>query len=128
MQSFAEGVPLQETNTLLNEQGSTSAIGEAADGFKNITDRIGNDNAKSAEANSSRDLALLAIQSQRLERSDEVEEAVVIVVEKKNNRRLEAVVRLRDGSKVEVKELIIFCKTLLPPYAIPEMITIMNSF
>ncbi len=60
---------------------------------------------------------------------DVVEEAVVLAVkEKEENLKLEAVIILRSGMDIKEEALILFLKTKLPVYAIPEKITFVASF
>ena len=61
-------------------------------------------------------------------KNDLVEEAAVIVVEKKESRELEAVVRLKKGSNIKINDLKVLCKTILPSYAVPQTITILDNF
>ena len=60
---------------------------------------------------------------------DSIEEAAVIVVQKKEeNKELEAVVRLSKGAEVSTRDLMLFCKKIIPSYAVPEHITIIEDF
>lgn len=58
-----------------------------------------------------------------------IEEAAVIVVEKADeNKELEAVVRLSKGAEVSTRDLMLFCKKIIPSYAVPEHMTIIEDF
>ncbi len=58
-----------------------------------------------------------------------VKEAAVIVVQKNgHSKELEAAVRLAEGSDVGHEALLLFCRTQLPPYAVPQKLTIMKDF
>ena len=60
---------------------------------------------------------------------DNIEEAAVIVVQKENdNKELEAVVRLSKGAEVSTRELMLFCKKIIPSYAVPEHMIIIEDF
>ena len=59
---------------------------------------------------------------------EDVEEAAVIMVSDKNEKELEAVVRLVEGAQVDPKELLLFCKDRIPPYAVPHQLTVMEDF
>lgn len=62
-------------------------------------------------------------------KNDLVYEAAVIVLNKDlDEKELTAVVRLVDGAEIEAKNLIDFCKLLLPSYMVPQTITIMCEF
>lgn len=58
-----------------------------------------------------------------------VEEAAVIVVQKDDeSKELEAVVRLSKGAEVSTRELMLFCKKIIPSYAVPENMTMIEDF
>ncbi|MFK5972004.1 MAG: amino acid adenylation domain-containing protein [Flavobacteriaceae bacterium] len=64
-----------------------------------------------------------------LTRHEKVKEAAVYVIEKENNNReLSAAVLLMPKSKAKPQELVSFCKLLLPSYAIPNKIDILDNF
>ena len=58
-----------------------------------------------------------------------VKAAAVVMVQKiADSRNLEAVVNLEDGMDYDTEDLIRFCKDRLPPYSVPEKITILKDF
>lgn len=58
-----------------------------------------------------------------------ISEAAVIMVKKElETRELEAVVCLADGAKINVNDVVNFCKLFLPSYMVPQTITIMHKF
>ena len=60
---------------------------------------------------------------------EEVEEAAVIILEKENDtKELEAVVRLKQDANADARDLMLFCKNIIPPYAVPEHMTIIADF
>jgi len=62
-------------------------------------------------------------------KNDTVKEAAVVMVRKDaDNRSLEAVVRLKNPDDGTTDDLIRFCKTKLPPYSVPQKISILNDF
>ncbi len=62
-------------------------------------------------------------------KSDAVKEAAVVMVQKdSDNRTLEAVVKLVEPSEYTTDDLLRFCKDRLPPYSVPQKITLLNGF
>jgi acyl-coenzyme A synthetase/AMP-(fatty) acid ligase len=62
-------------------------------------------------------------------KNDHVEEAAVIVIHKDgNNKELEAVVRLVEGAEADAGDILLFCKNLLPSYALPQSLTVVKEF
>lgn len=62
-------------------------------------------------------------------KNKQVKEAAVILVQKNGRpKELEAAVRLEEGSGVDPEALLLFCKGILPPYAVPQKLTIMKDF
>jgi len=60
---------------------------------------------------------------------ERVEEAAVILVQKEDgDKELEAVLRLSEGAEVNTRELMLFCKKIIPSYAVPEHMTIIDDF
>ncbi len=62
-------------------------------------------------------------------KNDAVKEAAVVMVQKDaDNREIEAVVRLAYSGDYNTDDLIRFCKNELPPYSIPQKITVLSDF
>lgn len=62
-------------------------------------------------------------------KNDTVKEAAVVMVRKDaDNRALEAVVQLENTSDDNTDHLMRFCKNRLPPYSVPQKISILKDF
>ncbi len=62
-------------------------------------------------------------------KNHEVEEVAVVVIDNDTGvKEIVAVIRLINGAKIDVDNLLSFCRLHLPPYAIPETIKFLDDF
>ncbi len=61
-------------------------------------------------------------------KNESIEEAAVLVIEKNGHKEIEGMVRPVNGCELSPKDLMRFCKNMLPAYSVPEKITVMQDF
>ncbi len=62
-------------------------------------------------------------------KNEDVEEAAVVAIERdEDHTELVAVVKPASGSRLNPKDLSLFCKTAMPSYAVPQSILVRNDF
>ena len=63
-----------------------------------------------------------------LDQHQAVKESTVCIIEKGNEKQLAAVVILMQGSATQATDLISFCRSKLPMYAVPQRLEIIDDF